>query len=367
MIAPDFETVARLSAQEQQRLLDGGDSPERLWAAWALALQIGRNALPLLSSVEQGEISEGLRRQLLVVLAGLGERRLLETIANIDPTPSVQATAAMLYIRTAGHPSGPEAAGFALRQLRAGPPEVRRAILDEYQVGNLSLPTVELLPSLRDADTETRILCAACVLSGCDAHHAVRAVVEALGEEHDPGVRRHFLSRLPRSAISHVFADAVPRGAAAIRAAVSAVHELYDSLTWAEVRCLAAATTLDIGAAILASGVQPEPLDGLPWLCRVLRLSLAGNSDAARDARWRCLSAIESSLTPETVGFLNAADRDMVRGLFEKTLDDYRDELEAYVAGRGFTDRFGSVPERCAAACRAVRDTSRDLANIRPP
>src|SRR6478735_10242066 len=98
MIAPDFETVARLSAQEQQRLLDGGDSPERLWAAWALALQIGRNALPLLSSVEQGEISEGLRRQLLVVLAGLGERRLLETIANIDPTPSVQATAAMLYI-----------------------------------------------------------------------------------------------------------------------------------------------------------------------------------------------------------------------------------------------------------------------------
>jgi len=221
-------------------------------------------------------------------------------------------------------------AAFALNLLRAGPPEVRRAILDEHQVGNLSLPTVELLPSLRDADTETRVLCAACVLSGSDAYSAVQAVVAAFGEEQDAAVRRHFLSRLPRSAILHVLADAVPRGEAAVRSALSAVHELFGSLTWAEVKCLAATTTLDIGAAILASGVQPEPPDGLPWLCSVLRLALAGDSVATHDARWRCLSAIESSLSPETVGFLNAADRHMVRVLFEKTLDDYRSELEAF-------------------------------------
>jgi hypothetical protein len=72
-LSPDavasFEAVARRSPSEQRRLLEHGDAPERLWAAWAIALE--RDAVPLVRSIERGEIPNGLRRQLLVVLAGL--------------------------------------------------------------------------------------------------------------------------------------------------------------------------------------------------------------------------------------------------------------------------------------------------------
>jgi hypothetical protein len=91
-----FDSVVRLPPEEKRRLLERGDDPERLWSAWAIALELGRDAVPLLSATERGEIAEGLRQQLLVVLAGLGERRLLRTSAESAPS----STAARRTVRT---------------------------------------------------------------------------------------------------------------------------------------------------------------------------------------------------------------------------------------------------------------------------
>jgi hypothetical protein len=105
MQASSYAAVARLSPSEQRRLLESGNAPERLWSAWAIALQLGRDAIPLIEPMEGAQVPEGLRRQLLIVLAGLGERKLLRTVVDAEPSPSIRATASVLYLRTAPDPA----------------------------------------------------------------------------------------------------------------------------------------------------------------------------------------------------------------------------------------------------------------------
>lgn len=207
MHAPNFASVAALSPEEQSRLFEEGDSPERLWSAWAIALRLGREALPLLRSIEGSELQEGLRRQLLVILAGMGERVLLRALAESEQLPSVQATASILYMRTSSDRFSSETTAFALRQLRTAPVEVRRAIVGEQELGQSHLPTSDLIAVLKDADATVRIACAACILKDPSSQgypDAVCAVVAAFASELDPDVRRAFISKLPRSAVPDI-------------------------------------------------------------------------------------------------------------------------------------------------------------------
>jgi hypothetical protein len=328
MSASRFDEVARLPESEQRRLLAHGDAPERLWAAWSLALEIGRDVIPELRLLEQDAVPDGLRCQLLVILAGLGQRELLETIARADASDRVRAVAATLYVRTGSRHSDSDVFNFARVQLRAAPAVVRRAILSEQQVGNLSLPAEDLLPTLADTDVETRVLSAACLLAGGEGPEILGAVVEAYLAERNPEVRADFLRALPRAASSDVLAAAARRGSSTIVEALNGLHELYGQLTWTEVACLCDVTTVVVGRTILACGVHPEPPNGLRWLCRLLRLVLADQSSVANETRWRCLSSIEQSLTEGASPMLEGPDKQLLRSVFEALLAESRAEVE---------------------------------------
>ena len=314
---------------EQRRLLVDGDAPERLWAAWSLALQIGRDVIPALRSVERDDVPDGLRCQLLVILAGLGERQLLETIARADASDTVRATATRLYIRTASRRSGSDACNFALHQLRFAPAVVRRAVLAEQQVGNLSLSARDLLPTLRDSDPETRVAGAICVLAGGEPQEVVGAVVGAYLAEHDLEVRAELVRALPRALVTDVLAAAARGGPAPVIDALNSLYRLFGRLAWTEVASLVDVTTVTVGRAILACDVQPEPPNGLQWLCQLLRLVLDDHSSVARETRWRCLSAIDQCLADGEPSALGADDRSLLRGVFEQRLAECRAELDA--------------------------------------
>jgi hypothetical protein len=42
---PDYAAVARLPEAGLRALLAGGDAAERIWAAWALGVRVGRRAV----------------------------------------------------------------------------------------------------------------------------------------------------------------------------------------------------------------------------------------------------------------------------------------------------------------------------------
>lgn len=91
--ATDWRDVASLPEPEQRSLLQAADPVERVWATWALALRLGAHSVPALRGALDAEPTPGLRCQLVVVLAGLGQRDLVRGLATDDPDATVRATA----------------------------------------------------------------------------------------------------------------------------------------------------------------------------------------------------------------------------------------------------------------------------------
>lgn len=360
MRASSFAAVAELSPVEQQDLFENGDDPERLWSAWAIALRLGSDAVPLLRSMEGHAAPEGLRRQLLVVLAGMGERRLLRAIANSEPSPSVQATASMLYLRTALDPTSPEIIAFALSQLRTAPAEVRRAVLDEQEAGHASIPAKELYPSLRDPDAATRIACAGCILKDPSSDKyldGVHAVVEAFADEAHDDVRRELLAKIPRSAVADVLEAASRRDESGLMAALNDVIRQFGDLIWSDVSGIAPRATLPVIRTILASGIQPMPPTGGAWLCDAIRLASKDDSDLGREMGWRALFAIQPLLTEDTVTALASADRGLLRAAFEKGLAEHAAHVDDYGPDSDDGD-YAAELERLVRLLSSVRPTA---------
>ena len=126
-----FESVLKIDAESQRRLLHVGDEVEQVWASWALGLKLGAHIIPELVECLKTCRFPGTRRHFLVVLAGLGERETLEKYAVSDPAPLVRATACRYLARTA-EPGDALTERFLFERLREdAAPEVREAILEE--------------------------------------------------------------------------------------------------------------------------------------------------------------------------------------------------------------------------------------------
>ena len=74
-----FSDVERLDADALKTLLIAGEPPERVWAAWALGLRHHQAFARELRATAAEEPHAGVRRHLVVVLAGAGERRSVLT------------------------------------------------------------------------------------------------------------------------------------------------------------------------------------------------------------------------------------------------------------------------------------------------
>lgn len=151
-----FEAVRDLDQNAVRDLLTNGDRAERIWAAWALAAILGRNEAPYL--LAQGEISRspGLRRQLLVILAGLGERLIIRVMAEGDPSSVVRAASCQYLIQTwaPGETDTTDVLRFCLFADPAS--EVRDEILKSAALDRLGLGLGELVTLANDPSVDVR-------------------------------------------------------------------------------------------------------------------------------------------------------------------------------------------------------------------
>lgn len=77
----------------QFELLYRGDAQERVWAAWSLGLALGSRALASLVYTVRNDPDPGVRRHVVVMMAGFGRRDVLDQIATEESDDRVRAVA----------------------------------------------------------------------------------------------------------------------------------------------------------------------------------------------------------------------------------------------------------------------------------
>jgi hypothetical protein len=124
-----YEQVARLSAREASAVLSRGDAQERVWASWVVAAAYGERAIDGLVVALAGEPDAGVRRHLLVVLAGLAALRVVAEAAARDADADVRATASRYLARLVEPDLHAEYDLLVARTIDLAP-EVRLAVAD---------------------------------------------------------------------------------------------------------------------------------------------------------------------------------------------------------------------------------------------
>lgn len=94
-----FADTALMDLTGLRLLLETGDAAERVWAAWAIGLRLGQSVIPAIEAIARTDIDPGVRRHLVVVLAGANELCSIKTLALNDPDPDVRGTAARYFVR----------------------------------------------------------------------------------------------------------------------------------------------------------------------------------------------------------------------------------------------------------------------------
>lgn len=188
----DLDSFASAGGMETERLreiLSTGDPHEGVWAGWELGLRAaGSDELRRLA---EGAPHPGTRRHLAVVVAGMGDRPVLESLAKHDPNPSVRSDAiAWLWRCTAD----PVSEGREIAALYDSDPDpVVRLRIVELQP---ALPAEFLARILADALTgesvELRTATAQRLLG--DGRRCPREVRDRLPEEPDDTLARFMLT-----------------------------------------------------------------------------------------------------------------------------------------------------------------------------
>lgn len=99
-----FTSTHGAGEDELRVLLERGDAQQRVWAGWRLALRIGDHGRQSIHAGFEQAPDVGTQRNLLVVLAGLGERSILRAVAEHESTAVLRGEAAVLFWRTAQEP-----------------------------------------------------------------------------------------------------------------------------------------------------------------------------------------------------------------------------------------------------------------------
>jgi hypothetical protein len=194
VVYSNFEQVASLDTSSQQHLLLNGEPVERVWAAWALGLQLGKGADPDLIASLGHSPHPGTRRHLVVILARHGEQAILRILALDDPDDYVRATACEYVIRT-NSPADQTVQQFIRERLLADPsPAVRLAILRTSPPGYPALLFDDLALLSTDPDPDVRLSAAGRLLAGFPADSLLPGVIaERISLEANARQRRHLL------------------------------------------------------------------------------------------------------------------------------------------------------------------------------
>jgi hypothetical protein len=152
-----FGDVAREDEAVLRRLLAGdGDEPERLWAAWSLALRRVGSAGGLVAQHVTREPAAGVRAHLALLLVAHGERAAAIALARHDPSATVRAAAYRSLARTAALQDDAlnDLLAHALANERSA--EVRAAILDGLQPDAPAFVCKRALVAVEDQDVDVR-------------------------------------------------------------------------------------------------------------------------------------------------------------------------------------------------------------------
>jgi hypothetical protein len=299
----DYTAVAALSEDEQLSLLQTGDSPERLWAAWALALRRGRSALPTLVSLPNDALTEGLKRQLLVVLAGLGARDLLREIAVADPSTNVRATALANYIRTSGPDDTVSTLEFALEYVDPCHPELVVTILLEHEASRINLPEPVLIACLSEQNVDIRQAAIRCILKNERRSSTARiALLQGLVDEPDEFLRKELLSHLPRADLSLLVDLMTNTSADGITLVLNHLEKKFGTLAWDELKPLTTVSDPSVVDAVLQVVQFPLPNEAIPWIGAAYG-ELKPETEE-RYARWRMGNALRRTLSDENVSLM---------------------------------------------------------------
>jgi hypothetical protein len=172
----DLDDVLRSSTVVVEDLLREGDVQERVWAAWALGMREPARGGRVLEITLAHEMDAGVRRHLLVVLAGVGRNACIAQAASRDADADVRATATRLLARLAE----PEDAGaydlICARTIDIAW-QVRCAVADAVRADILAIPGPQQRPHQRavvrrlvgmafDPDPEVRAIVRARIEAG---------------------------------------------------------------------------------------------------------------------------------------------------------------------------------------------------------
>jgi hypothetical protein len=329
----DWRSVASLPEHAQRALLQTGDPVERVWATWALALRLGTRSVTELRSNLDSEPAPGIRCQLVVVLAGLGERSLVRVLATSDPDPTVRATACQYVIRTTPV-TVEDSVAFAQERLRSDVPRIKQAILDEMASGRLALPDSTLADLLTDLDLETRSLALAIVRTFPNVPQLIlAAVLQRVVDELDGELRGACIDLCIREGLH---ADLLKSASVA---SATAAHAVVTSLEKGGYR-LSSRDLLLFGdhveqrVLVALVDIIAKPLDdaSIKWvslqMARGLRLLATATKDESRDLtsfQWRATYLLYEALNAASVRLL---DRAVVEALLEfvQSFDDDPDD-----------------------------------------
>lgn len=338
----DFASVAAQDPLELRRLLHEGDPAERAWAGWALAIRIGREANPELEDAARSSPTPGVRSLLLVILAGHGERELIEAFAVHDPDEDVRASACR-YLAGITSTNDKAAVAFLIERLGSDESsEVRAEILGLVNDGRLESPRPLVESHVGDIDLRVRTLAADVLLrdsaavEGLPSALRTRAIHEPddqlRGTLGDAWIARGGATQLLDAVTSDDFVDQARS------------HELLDRLAgagvrsdWLALRSLTErdAVTDDLVGRLLT---VPSPPEALSWLLDIAARPLgpmppvvdretsqrAGAIHAAAYTAWQRLTEI---LPNTDWGSLTSSDRRQVARLTDSLgtqLDDER-------------------------------------------
>jgi hypothetical protein len=288
-----FKDASALNLQGLRAILGEGDAQERVWAAWALGLSLGKMFGGEAADRSTREPDPGVRRHLIVVLAGLGERSAVWALAAGDPDPYVRATAHRYAFQLSGPIASDNAVGAivsaamsdsseivreeCLRLLENRWPHDRRGDLRGF-LGDSALG-VRQVAADRLADGQ---------LSAADLEVLARRAID----EPDPDLRRRLMAMVVQADGGEVIA-AVLRDLAPERLVELLDHlELLEArFSWHQLRAISNLGLPAIDRRLLKLLRLPMDAD-LVWLARCTARPLSWPSarnrleaDVARDVR----------------------------------------------------------------------------------
>lgn len=320
-----YEAVAALGATPQRELLASGDATERLWAAWAICTQLGVDALPLVRGLAFDGASEGLRQQILVVVAGLGEREVLKAIAEADPSVKVRATAVRYYLRTAGA-AADEAIEFVTPLLQSAAPDIVLAILGEHDGGRVSIPEPVLVALLRSHEFDVRAGAAQCLFRP----RPHRDLLHLLRDESDNEFLKLIVGLVPRTEVANLLS--VLTGSPNALRVVSLVRRAFGKLEWSELSSIGVGSTalgdFELVAAVLDCLAPPPPPEAIGWIGLCFVASMGKREYAASRTSSLARHMLHESLSVTTIGSLTTDARVALR---QDTLELLADLAELQV------------------------------------